>query len=131
MIIIAMQFGDCPTGISQRPPPNAQEIMFLGYNTNGLAHHAPVDAVAMVATWVIAAWGSRLIWLAKSVCNRLRRPGETLAAVAATIFAPHGDRNRRAVLLDPRAKHEPTLVTADASATFARIDFTDERLIWQ
>ena len=98
--------------------------MFLGYNTNGLAHHDLFDAVALLADA-----GYR--------------------GVAITVdhgaLPPHGADNRRRIdglrrmlaeyqmrsvietgarfLLDPKRKHEPTLVSIDASARDRRVEF--------
>lgn len=98
--------------------------MQLGYNTNGFAHHDVFDAVE-----ILADIGYRSIAL-------------TLDHGALNPFDPHCDeqvqrlgtllrqRGLRSVietgaryLLDPRVKHEPTLVTRDAAERQRRVDF--------
>lgn len=98
--------------------------MFLGYNTNGLAHHDLLDAVDLLADLGYqgvaitidhgaipphAGDGGRQI-------ERLRRAlqGRGMRSVIET-----GAR----FLLDPRRKHEPTLLTRDAAERRRRIDF--------
>ncbi|MBX9933389.1 MAG: sugar phosphate isomerase/epimerase [Methylobacterium sp.] len=96
----------------------------FAYNTNGTANHRLDDAIDLIAE---AGYDGVALTLdihhldpfaegwvkeAERVASRLQRLG--LGSVIET-----GAR----FLLDPRAKHEPTLVTADASARLHRIGF--------
>lgn len=98
--------------------------MDLGYNTNGLAHHDPFDAVEL-----LAEIGYRGVALTldhgplnpfapgfREALARLRRLLERLQMRSAI---ETGAR----FLLDPRRKHEPTLVSPDAAGRARRVDF--------
>ena len=98
--------------------------MLLGYNTNGMADHELFDAVTLLAE---IGYGSVAITIdhgalppqgryLRQQIDRLRRLLEDLGlrSVIET-----GAR----FLLDPRQKHEPTLVSADARGRERRIDF--------
>ncbi|HUT11681.1 MAG TPA: sugar phosphate isomerase/epimerase family protein [Thermoguttaceae bacterium] len=98
--------------------------MFLGYNTNGLAHHDLFDAVRLLAeigyrsvavTIDHGALSPRVEPLGKPI-QRLHRLLEELGmrSVIET-----GAR----FLLDPKEKHEPTLLSASAVGRHRRIDF--------
>jgi sugar phosphate isomerase/epimerase len=98
--------------------------MFLGYNTNGLAHHAPADAVALVADLGYRGLGITLDhgWLnpyAADLPEQIQRCRHWLSQYNLRSVIETGAR----FVLDPRAKHEPTLMTADASERSRRIDF--------
>src|SRR3569623_1582358 len=96
----------------------------LGYNTNGLTGHRWADALEL-----IAETGYRAVALtldhhlldpfapdlpAQIVAVRQKLEELELASVIET-----GAR----FLLDPRAKHEPTLMSATAAERAVRIDF--------
>jgi len=98
--------------------------MLLGYNTNGLAHHDLFDAVAL-----LAEIGYRSVAITidhgalppggrdlRTQIDRLRRLLERcdMRSVIET-----GAR----FLLDPRQKHEPTLISTDADGRRRRIEF--------
>jgi L-ribulose-5-phosphate 3-epimerase len=98
--------------------------MLLAYNTNGLAHHDLLDAISLLAD---IGYQGISITLDHGALNPYddRTPAQ-LAKVAAALERHHfrcvietGAR----FLLDPRQKHEPTLVTADAAARLRRVDF--------
>ena len=98
--------------------------MLLAYNTNGLAHHDLLDAIALLAE---IGYDGISITLDHSVLNPYDdRTAKQLEQVAAAL-----ERHRlRCVietggrfLLDPHAKHEPTLVTADPAGRERRVDF--------
>jgi sugar phosphate isomerase/epimerase len=98
--------------------------MLIGYNTNGLAHHELLDAVELLARIGYrsvavtidhgalsprdAAWPQQLAALRR----RLRELGMRSVIETGARF-----------LLDPAAKHEPTLVTADPAARARRLEF--------
>lgn len=98
--------------------------MLLGYNTNGLAHHDPLEALELlaeigyrsVAITLDHAWLNPYSpWLTEqmsAVDSALSRLG--LRSVIET-----GAR----FLLDARVKHEPTLVSTDPAARARRVDF--------
>jgi sugar phosphate isomerase/epimerase len=98
--------------------------MYLGYNTNGLAHHDLFDAVALLAD--LGYQG-----VAVTIDHGTLDPGDRdrldqldrLRAVLA-------EKNMRSVietgarfLLDPNVKHEPTLVSADPDDRAKRLRF--------
>lgn len=96
----------------------------FAYNTNGTAHHRLDDAIDLIAEAGYQGVALTLDihhldpfaenWLAEAqrVSSRLQRLG--LGSVIET-----GAR----FLLDPRSKHEPTLVTGDAAGRARRIGF--------
>ena len=98
--------------------------MLLGYNTNGMAHHDLCDAVAL-----LAEIGYRSV--AITIDHGVLPPGaadlaEQLAKVRRLLeqFGMHSVIETGArFLLDPRTKHEPTLVSADAAARARRVEF--------
>jgi sugar phosphate isomerase/epimerase len=98
--------------------------MLLGYNTNGFAHHDPFDAVAILAE---TGFQSVAITLDHGPLNpfadhwpvNLKRLKGELKRLRLSSVIETGAR----YLLDPRIKHEPTLVSASAEARQVRIDF--------
>jgi sugar phosphate isomerase/epimerase len=98
--------------------------MLIGYNTNGLAHHDLFDAVELLAD---LGYESVAITLDHGALNPFDpRCDEQVERMRRLLH----ERNMRSVvetgarfLLDPRVKHEPTLVSADADARARRIDF--------
>ncbi|HID75022.1 MAG TPA: hypothetical protein EYP56_03395, partial [Planctomycetaceae bacterium] len=99
-------------------------IMRLGYNTNGMAHHELGDALRLLADigyrsvaitidvgalWPFAAETGRAVERVRRLLDRLE-----LDSVIET-----GAR----YLLDPRVKHEPTLVSADSASRSRRVGF--------
>jgi L-ribulose-5-phosphate 3-epimerase len=98
--------------------------MLLAYNTNGLAHHDILEAIRLLAD---IGYRGVAITLDHGALNPydVRTPAQ-LEQVALALEA----RNLRCVietgarfLLDPRTKHEPTLVTADAAGRARRVNF--------
>ncbi|TWT99522.1 L-ribulose-5-phosphate 3-epimerase UlaE [Botrimarina colliarenosi] len=103
--------------------------MLLGYNTNGFAHHAPEDAME-----VLASIGFRAVALTidHGVLNprdarlgdqagKLRRLAKKLGL---TLVVETGGR----YVLDPWTKHEPTLVTAEADRRAVRVAFYEQAI---
>jgi sugar phosphate isomerase/epimerase len=96
----------------------------LGYNTNGLAFHGPKDALALIAD---AGYQSVAItvdhqWLNPYGENAQRKAadmGLLLDRLGLSCVVETGAR----FLLDPRRKHEPTLVSAEPSARQRRVNF--------
>jgi sugar phosphate isomerase/epimerase len=98
--------------------------MLLGYNTNGLAFHRWQDALAL-----IAETGFRAV--AITVDHHCLNPyGSEFAAELRDVRRCLERLSLRCVietgarfLLDPRNKHEPTLISPSADARARRIDF--------
>lgn len=98
--------------------------MLLGYNTNGWAHHDPLDAIELLAEMgyqsiAITLDHGRLNpfdpkFIAQLLHTKALLDEKKLVSVIET-----GAR----FLLDPRQKHEPTLVSSSESARQRRIDF--------
>jgi L-ribulose-5-phosphate 3-epimerase len=100
-----------------RPIP----LMFLGYNTNGLAHHDLFDAVEL-----LAEIGYRGVAITIDH-NALPRYDRHTPQQVARLRRRLTELDMRSVietgarfLLDPRQKHEPTLLSAERRR---RIDF--------
>src|SRR5688500_4088121 len=98
--------------------------MRLGYNTNGLAHHEPFEALELLAE---IGYQSVAITLDHGPLNPFaadwsasqQRLKETLRRLGVKSVIETGAR----FLLDPRHKHEPTLVSASVAERARRIDF--------
>ena len=95
--------------------------MFLGYNTNGLAHHDLFDAVELLAEIgyrgvAITIDHNALPPYGKHTSQRITRLRRLLERLDMRSVIETGAR----FLLDPRAKHEPTLLSAGRRR---RIDF--------
>jgi L-ribulose-5-phosphate 3-epimerase len=96
----------------------------LGYNTNGLAHHDLLEAIRLLAKigyhgvgitidhGALNPYDDRIDLQIDAVATLLEQ--QSIGCVIET-----GAR----YLLDPRVKHEPTLVTSNASERQRRIDF--------
>lgn len=98
--------------------------MRLGYNTNGLAHHDPLEAIQ-----VLAALGYQSVALtidhgllhpfASGLSDRCRAVRRQLDQCGLASVVETGAR----FLLDPWQKHEPTLVTPDPAGRARRVEF--------
>lgn len=98
--------------------------MLPGYNTNGFPHHRPADALA-----VLAEIGYRSVAItvdhhcldpwSPRIEEKLARMRDLLDEQGLRCVIETGAR----FLLDPRMKHEPTLVTESPSGRARRIDF--------
>ena len=98
--------------------------MFLGYNTNGLAHHDLFDAVALLAD---AGYRGVAITLDHGAlpphgANNPQRIDELRRMLAEYRMRSVIETGAR-FLLDPKRKHEPTLVSIDAAARDRRVEF--------
>ncbi|MBI2480299.1 MAG: sugar phosphate isomerase/epimerase [Planctomycetia bacterium] len=98
--------------------------MLLGYNTNGFAHHNLIEAIEVLAE---IGYESVAITLDHHSLNPY---SPSLAEELVDIADCLRRHNMRSVietgaryLLDPRTKHEPTLLTSDLEARERRIDF--------
>ena len=100
--------------------------MLLGYNTNGLAHHDPLDAIDLLADL-----GYRSVAL--TIDHGTLTPfGNTYLADAQAeqIKKKLSQYQMRSVietgarfLLEPRTKHEPTLISAEPKGRDLRFEF--------
>ncbi len=98
--------------------------MRLGYNTNGLAHHDPIEAIELlaetgyqsVALTIDHQWLSPKSPLRDQQLKSIRR---CLKDYGLATVVESGAR----FLLDPRMKHWPTLMDTDQSNADLRIDF--------
>jgi L-ribulose-5-phosphate 3-epimerase len=97
--------------------------MLLGYNTNGFAHHRLEDALAILAE---LGYQSVALTLDHDALNPF---GTSLARQVITVRSLLTRYHLRCVietgarfLLDPRHKHQPTLLSAPAEAE-RRLDF--------
>ncbi|HTU27049.1 MAG TPA: sugar phosphate isomerase/epimerase family protein [Pirellulales bacterium] len=98
--------------------------MRVGYNTNGFAHHDPASALE-----VLAEIGYRSVALtldhallnpyAADSAGEVERYRRLLERLGLGSVVETGAR----FLLDPRVKHEPTLVSPSAEGRARRIDF--------
>ena len=98
--------------------------MLLGYNTNGMAHHELFDAVTLLAEIgyrgaAITIDHGALPPYGSYSRQRLRRLRRLLQQLGMRSVIETGAR----FLLDPRRKHEPTLMTADPASRRRRIEF--------
>jgi sugar phosphate isomerase/epimerase len=98
--------------------------MLLGYNTNGLAHHDLFDAVELLAD---LGYQSVAITLDYGALNPFDAQCDEQVERMRRLLTHRGMRSvietGARFLLDPRVKHEPTLVSSDAAARARRIDF--------
>jgi L-ribulose-5-phosphate 3-epimerase len=100
--------------------------MRLGYNTNGLAHHRPLDAIALLAD---EGYQGVALTLDAGALD----PYEAPPALDRQVFAVRKALDRRGLsrvvetgarfLLNPRKKHDPTLMDPDPSRRALRVDF--------
>lgn len=98
--------------------------MFLGYNTNGLAHHDPLDAIALLADLGYRGLG---LTIDHGLCsprdpNWRTQAGTLRQSLSQYKFHSVVETGAR-FLLDARLKHEPTLVSRTAEARVRRVQF--------
>ncbi len=98
--------------------------MLLGYNTNGLAHHDLFDAVRLLSdigyrSVAITIDHGRLDPRSSRRLDELRQLGELLDELQLRSVVETGAR----FLLDPRQKHEPTLLSSQAEDRARRVAF--------
>jgi L-ribulose-5-phosphate 3-epimerase len=101
--------------------------MFLGYNTNGFAHHRLDDAIA-----ILAELGYRGVAFTPDV-NHLDPEQMNYAGRVALLRAEIIRRGLRCVietgarfLLNPRSKHQPTLIAPTSDERETRFDFLSD-----
>lgn len=98
--------------------------MRLGYNTNGTTGHRWEQAIELMAdigyqSVAITVDVNCLDPYSANLSSEIARMRKLLDRHAMTSVVETGAR----FLLDPRHKHEPTLVSSDAAARAVRIDF--------
>jgi L-ribulose-5-phosphate 3-epimerase len=103
--------------------------MLLGYNTNGFAHHDPFDAIELLAeigykSVALTLDHGPLNPLASAWPAYLERLKETLRRLGLRSTIETGAR----YLLDPRRKHEPTLISPTEGEREKRIDFLNRAI---
>jgi len=98
--------------------------MRLGYNTNGLAHHDLVQAIHLLGEIGYQSVAITVDHGALSPFDEryLEQRAQVKAALDAFGMRSVIETGAR-YLLNPRIKHEPTLVTADAELRQQRIEF--------
>ncbi len=95
-----------------------------GYNTNGLAHHRLDDALRLLADLgyqgcALTLDHAHLDPYAPGVAREVERLAALAAALGLALTLETGAR----FLLDPRRKHEPTLVSDDEDGRARRVEF--------
>ncbi len=98
--------------------------MNLGYNTNGFAHHDLLDAIVLLGE---IGYRSVAITIDHGALapDRPETPGQLqkVRRMLRTLGMRSAIETGARFLLDPRRKHEPTLVSSDPSARSRRIEF--------
>jgi sugar phosphate isomerase/epimerase len=99
--------------------------VLLAYNSNGLAHHDPIDAIELLAELGYGGVGLTIDHglLSPRAAGRIRpsvvEMRDALQRQGMRSVVETGAR----FLLDPQRKHEPTLMTADAEGRKRRVEF--------
>lgn len=99
--------------------------MFLGYNTNGFAHHRLEDAIEIIGELgyggvaVTIDFHSLGLEHDRELTSHLDRIGELLRRHNLKCVVETGAR----FVLDPRRKHQPTLLSPDPGDRLRRHDF--------
>lgn len=100
--------------------------MFLGYNTNGFAHHRLEDTIEILADLGYQGIGLTLDWNTIHFSegnwyDRAAKIQEWLNQHHMKVVIETGAR----FLLDMRRKHQPTLLTSSVEERLQRFDFLD------
>ena len=98
--------------------------MFIGYNTNGFAHHTLDDAISILGELGYGGIGLTLDWNTlypgqAGLAARVERTASLLEATGMKCVVETGAR----FLLDPRRKHQPTLLSDLPADRRRRFDF--------
>ena len=98
--------------------------MFLGYNTNGFAHHRLGDAISVLADLgyrgvAITLDVHHLDPAAPDLLSQVARVRKQLEKLELSCVIETGAR----FLLDPYRKHQPTLLSSNAAERERRLDF--------
>lgn len=98
--------------------------MFFGYNTNGFAHHRLDDTVRILADLGYQGIGLTVDYHTLNVLDPdWRRAAEVLHGLLDRLGMRVVVETGARFLLDPKRKHQPTLLSADASERQYRYDF--------
>lgn len=98
--------------------------MHLGYNTNGWANHDPQQAIELLAEIGYRSVALTLDWNLLSPYDRdLPQKIDTLRRTLRRLELRSVIETGARFLLNPRVKHEPTLVSADAADRARRVAF--------
>jgi sugar phosphate isomerase/epimerase len=104
--------------------------MFLGYNTNGFAHHRLEDAVEIISElgYQGVAWTPDVHHVDPLSPNFLRESGafsDLCGNRGLKVIIESGAR----FVLDPRVKHQPTLISADGEGRRRRLDLLSRHIV--
>jgi len=100
--------------------------MFLGYNTNGLAHHDPLDAIDLLAE---LGYGGIGLTIDHGLLSPHDDPSVQQRQLDELAYRLAKNNMRCVIetgarfLLDPRKKHEPTFVSPTEALRKKRIEF--------
>jgi L-ribulose-5-phosphate 3-epimerase len=98
--------------------------MHLGYNTNGMAHHELFDAVRLLAE---IGYRSVAITIDHNAlppyASDLKEKVESLRRLLERLGMRSVIETGARFLLNPREKHEPTLISADPAGRARRVEF--------
>lgn len=100
-------------------------MLQLGYNTNGFAHHRLEDAceiIREIGYESVAVTVERDLLLALDA-DSIRRAADRIRSILAATGLRATIETGSRFFLDPRRKHQPTLLSADPAARAARIQF--------
>ncbi len=105
-------------------PPLAKTIMLLGYNTNGFAHHRLEDTIAILAE---LGYQSVALTLETRALNPFDADLSQQLSRVRALLETHRLRSvietGARFLLDPRRKHQPTLLSTKVEDRERRLDF--------
>ena len=98
--------------------------MILGYNTNGLAHHDPQQAIELIHGIGYRSIAITIdhLWINPNRENHKAQMQEIRDLLRQKEMKSVIETGAR-FLLDPKVKHEPTLISPDASERSRRVDF--------
>lgn len=105
--------------------------MRLGYNTNGLAHHRLIDAIDLLAEF---GYKSVALTLDAGALDPYQEPSDLARQVTRVRAALDHHGLERVIetgaryLLNPRVKHDPTLMDPDPRRRSIRQDFLDRAI---
>lgn len=103
--------------------------MFFGYNTNGLAHHGIADAIAMLADRGYRGVALTIDHgLLNPYADDMRQSLEQVRRLLNRYEMRSVIETGARYLLDPRVKHEPTLMSTDPALRSRRVRFLQQAI---
>ena len=108
--------------------PYCLDVLRLGYNTNGLAHHRLVDALRLVAD---LGYDGVALTLDVAHLDPFRTgpsEAEAIRGLAERLDLRLTVETGARFLLDPRRKHYPTLLEREAEARARRVAFLERSI---